>query len=391
MGVGGISKFLDGFMDADVEERDRILKLMKETAGIGESTARRSETLSQIELREAAGQREQQLFPSVKRTAEAGATTAETTAATGVRQEKKAVEVDELVLKELGKSRELLEAILLGRQAKEGIGVLEARETESIAPQIARKDVAETKLGAARAEGELEQLPAQQRVEKQMLEMQPVGASLALQVKSQQIQTAIAERDPKVRLLNSQVGYYEGLAAKAQNANEKANYSNLTAMYKLAELVQANEYAKKVHGKSIEQLKVDEMVKEATLTDQQIISIYLSAIDKQARLADPAMLAIMAALGIDADSANVAATDLAAFAEKLLPEFEAAIERLKSQRLAVEPVVPPPGTGDVLGPPPSEGAIVLPTGETGTKRPSPEQERAIIEAGRRILPGGGTP
>jgi len=392
MGVGGIAKYLNAFMDADVNEKDRILKLMKETASIGEATARRSETLQQIELRGAAGERERQLHPSRLEASVGAGSLATTSAETARRVEDKEVNVDALILKELGKSREGFQALLEARLAQEGVAVSEAREGLDIAPEIARKDVAETRLAADTAEGQLEILPAQQRVERQLLEMQPTSAALDIQIKSQQIQTVLSERDPKLKLYASQIKLNEAQAAKATTVKEEDKFRKLKAFYELLWTVQANEYAKKVHGKTIEQLKVDEMMKEGELSPYQTASLYLSALDKSARMSDPMMLLIMKEYDIDPKSVEGAATDLKAFADNLKPLVSAAVKDLEEPAGAV----PAPGAVEepfaqqfTLG----DGAIVPPVGpvEVGPKRPSPERAREIIEAGRKILPGGGTP
>lgn len=158
-GISGFARYMNSWMDADVSEKQRILAMLKDAAGIGAVSTEIKGARQQMRLRGAAEERTQALFPDIQRTGTAGAGQEESRLATMEREERGAVERENAEREIQGMLSETLAGLLKGQQYDQALQIIDVQQKLRF-PELAgratveqaRQAGAEAGLGAARAE-----------------------------------------------------------------------------------------------------------------------------------------------------------------------------------------------------------------------------------------------
>ena len=149
MGISGFARYINSWLDADQNEKARILSLLKDAAGIGAVSTNIAGTKQTMQLRGAQEQRTQALFPDVQRTGAAGAGQEESRLATMQRMETGAVEREEAERSLQGQLTETIASLVKAKQFQEAGQVIDLRKKLDFAGAQAITDVEEVRQRGA--------------------------------------------------------------------------------------------------------------------------------------------------------------------------------------------------------------------------------------------------
>ncbi|MHA1949177.1 MAG: hypothetical protein ACW99G_01715 [Candidatus Thorarchaeota archaeon] len=224
-GKSGLAAYTNAFLDADINEKQRILELLRGTSDVMRGATAVQSGRQDIALKGAAETRTQGLFPDVKRTGAATATQQEAGAAEAMRLEGNAAEKDRLQREAFGMLVNQLKEHIQGRDLVQAGKTLDVLDRLNFAEERALTTISQTEQ--AGAEAELGTQRADQLTDQGVPRIEAQAAR----------ETAIAGREgARVEAVTSGARLTEDVPGKTAKA-EAAQATAITAKAQLQELL----------------------------------------------------------------------------------------------------------------------------------------------------------